>query len=147
MLLPIRPNGTTGWIKREDVTLARNPFRIVVDRSAHRLQVFEGSQVLHDVPVAIGTGATPTPVGDFYIVELLRPDRPDGPYGPFAFGLSGFSETAPDFAGGNGVIGLHGTNEPATLGRDVSHGCVRVHNDVVALLAGSIPLGTPVSVR
>ena len=62
----------------------------------------------------------------------------------FAFGLSGFSETLTSFRGGDGVIGIHGTDEPEALGTDVSHGCVRVDNDVITSMAGLIPLGTPV---
>jgi lipoprotein-anchoring transpeptidase ErfK/SrfK len=96
--------------------------------------------------VAIGTGATPTPLGRFYIIELLQPPDPTGPYGPFAFGLSGFSETLTSFAGGDGVIGIHGTNDPVALGTDVSHGCIRMANDVIETLAGVIPLGTPVAI-
>ena len=99
-------------------------------------------EIRWETTVAIGTGATPTPIGDFYIIELLRPPTADGPYGPFAFGLSGFSETLTDYAGGQGVIGIHGTNDPASLGSDVSHGCVRVDNDVITEMAGELPLGT-----
>ncbi|MGH1488935.1 MAG: L,D-transpeptidase [Acidimicrobiales bacterium] len=144
--LPIRPNGATGWIRLADVSLSSNTFRIEIDRATHRMQVFEGSKTLIDTSVAIGTGATPTPVGQFYIIELLQPDRADGPYGPFAFGLSGFSEALPNFAGGDGVIGVHGTNNPSALGQDVSHGCVRVSNDVIELMVTMIPLGTPVTI-
>lgn len=144
--LPIRPNGSTGWVRTEDVELSSNPFRIEIDRLAHRMQVFRGSDQLIDTTVAIGTGATPTPIGQFYIIELLKPDTDDGPYGPFAFGLSGFSETLPNFAGGQGVIGVHGTDDPAALGQDVSHGCVRVSNEIISVMAGLIPLGTPVAI-
>ena len=50
------------------------------------------------------------------------------------------------FAGGEGVIGLHGTNAPDLLGTAASHGCVRVENDTITALASMIPLGTPVTV-
>ncbi len=51
------------------------------------------------------------------------------------------------YAGGNGQLGIHGTSEPWSIGRDVSHGCIRVHNGVVRRLARIIPLGTPVVIR
>ena len=100
-----------------------------------------------DTTVAIGTGETPTPIGAFYLTELLRPPDPDGPYGPFAYGLSGFSESLDSFNGGPGIIGIHGTNAPELLGRDVSHGCVRVGNNVISEMATFLPLGTPVLIH
>lgn len=142
--LPVRPNGTTGWVRTAELTLSVNPYRIEVDRGSHTLRVLRGGELWLETDVAIGTGNTPTPVGEFYIIELLQPPSPDGIYGPFAFGLSGFSETLTSFAGGEGVIGIHGTNEPDAIGTDVSHGCIRVVNDVISELAGVIPLGTPV---
>lgn len=142
--LPVRPNGTTGWVPLDQLELSLNPFRIEIDAGDHRLQVWRGQDQILDTVVAIGTGATPTPRGRFYVIELLQPPRPDGLYGPYAFGLSGFSETLQSFAGGDGVIGIHGTDEPEALGTDVSHGCVRVDNDVITSMAGLIPLGTPV---
>lgn len=147
VLLPVRPNGTTGWVRADDVSLFRNPFRIEIDTGGHSLVVFnENNEWLRTV-IAIGTGDTPTPIGRFYITELLRPPTPGGPYGSFAFGLSGFSETLLNYAGGDGVIGIHGTNEPGSLGSNVSHGCVRMANDVIEELAGVLPLGTPVIIR
>ena len=73
-------------------------------------------------------------------------DDPNGPYGPYAFGLSGLSEQLTSFNGGNGRLGLHGTNEPDSIGQDVSNGCIRVANDVVIQLAELLPLGTPVQI-
>ena len=144
VLLPVRPNGTTGWIRYADVTLFRNPFRVEVDISEHRLTVLEAGRPRTETSVGIGTGATPTPVGAFYLTELLQPPDPGGPYGPYAFGLSGYSETLDSFQGEDAVIGIHGTDDPASVGGDVSHGCIRVPNDVITELARYLPLGTPV---
>jgi lipoprotein-anchoring transpeptidase ErfK/SrfK len=94
--------------------------------------------------VAIGNGDTPTPIGEFYLIELLRPSNPDGAYGPFAYGLSGYSETLESFNGGDGVIGIHGTNRADQLGQDVSHGCIRVANPTITEMTQFLPLGTPV---
>lgn len=144
VLLPVRPNGTTGWVQADDVELAQTPYRIEIDVSDHRLRVLQGDEEQIATDVGIGTGDTPTPIGSFYLFELLQPLEPNGPYGTYAFGLSGFSETLETFNGGNGVIGIHGTNEPSSLGTDVSHGCIRVANDVIDEMVGFLPLGTPV---
>jgi len=140
----VRPNGTTAWIAAGTVTLSRNRFRIEVDVSDHRLVVWDSDQVVVDTPVGIGTGSTPTPIGSFYLIELLAPADPGGIYGPYAFGLSGYSETLASFNGGEGVIGIHGTDDPTSIGRDSSHGCIRVPNETIAHMASILPLGTPV---
>jgi lipoprotein-anchoring transpeptidase ErfK/SrfK len=147
VMLPVRPNGTVGWIRTRDVDLSLDPFRIEIDVSERRLDLYERDVRTLSTEIAVGAGATPTPFGKFYLAELLQPPDPGGVYGPFAFGLSGFSETLDRFAGGEGVVGIHGTNEPSSLGREVSHGCIRVHNDVIVNLATTVPLGTPVSIR
>ncbi|MEL7158475.1 MAG: L,D-transpeptidase family protein [Actinomycetota bacterium] len=147
VLLPVRPNGSSGWIPVEDLELTRNRYRIDLDVSRHELTLYRDGAKLLTTEVGIGTGATPTPIGRFYLTELLRPPDPTGVYGPYAYGLSGFSETLDSFNGGPGIIGIHGTNQPELLGTDVSHGCVRVHNDVIAELATFLPLGTPVAIH
>jgi lipoprotein-anchoring transpeptidase ErfK/SrfK len=147
-LLPVRPNGSRGWLRRDQVTLSRNPFAVQVALGAHHLVVTEAGQAVLEAPIGVGTSNTPTPGGTYYIKELLRPPDPVGPYGPYAYGLSGYSNTLDDFAGGEGVIGLHGTNDPASLGTDVSHGCIRLANEVVSRLVEEVglPLGTPVAI-
>lgn len=146
VLLPVRPNGTTGWIPLSSVELTINPYRIEVDASAYELTVFRYGSEQMRTTIAIGNGATPTPIGDFYLIELLRPTNPGGVYGPFAYGLSGYSDTLQSFNGGEGVIGIHGTNQPNLLGQDVSHGCIRVANPTIAEMTEFLPLGTPVSI-
>jgi lipoprotein-anchoring transpeptidase ErfK/SrfK len=147
VMLPVRPNGTAGWIRTSDVDLSLDPFRIEIDVSERRLDLYEGEVLTLSTEIAVGVGATPTPHGEFYLAELLQPPDPNGVYGPYAFGLSGFSETLDRFAGGDAVIGIHGTNDPSSLGSEVSHGCIRVHNDVIVDLAATVPLGTPVSIH
>jgi lipoprotein-anchoring transpeptidase ErfK/SrfK len=95
----------------------------------------------------VGRAATPTPAGQFYVTELLRPPNARGAYGPYAFTLSAYSNVYQRFGSGDGAVGLHGTNEPRSLGADASHGCVRVSNDVIQRLAATLPLGTPVVIR
>jgi len=145
--LPIRPNGSTGWLRVADVTLSRNPYRIDLAVSDYQLTVFRHDEPVLTTTVAIGTGDTPTPIGDFYLIELLQTPDPSGLYGPFAYGLSSFSDTLDSFNGGPGIIGIHGTNQPELLGSNVSHGCVRVDNAIISEMATFLPLGTPVSIH
>lgn len=146
VLLPVRPNGSQGWIRASDVQLSTHTFHIDVPLSALRITVYDGEEVILDEPVGIGTSDTPTPGGRYYLKELLQPPDPDGAYGPFAYGLSGFSDQLTSFAGGDGVIGLHGTNDPSSIGRQVSHGCIRMSNEGITFLAGILPLGVPVQI-
>lgn len=148
VLLPVRPNGTTGWIRSEDVELATNDYQLVVELDAHRVTLTRGEEVLVQEPVGVGRANAPTPGGRFYIKELLQPPEPGTVYGPYAYGLSGFSNVFETFNGGNGVIGIHGNNDPASIGTDVSAGCIRLDNDTIVRMVEEIglPLGTPVEV-
>ncbi len=144
--VPVRPNGTTGWVRTDDVTLEVTDYRITVELTAHRLTVHRGTELVADETIGVGVQATPTPPGTYFVTELLEPPDPTGPYGPFAFGLSGFSDILTEFGGGDGSLGIHGTDDPSTLGTDVSNGCIRIRNEAVTDLAGTLPLGTPVQI-
>jgi lipoprotein-anchoring transpeptidase ErfK/SrfK len=147
VLLPVRPNLSEGWVSRSDVQLAFDPYRIEVQLRQHRMTVWRGKSVAERDPVGVGRRAvTPTPFGLYYITELLKQPDPTGIYGPYAFGLSAYSDVLHEFAGGNGEVGIHGTNEPWFVGTDVSHGCIRVYNSVITRLARELPLGTPVRI-
>lgn len=145
--LPVRPNGTLGWIPVSDVTLTETTYRVVVNRAADTLTVFNGGDQVLQVPAAVGRPLTPTPAGDTYLWELIRPDNPHGAYGPYIFGLALFSDSYAVFNGGDAQIGIHGQDEPWSIGHPVSHGCVRLDNSVIAELAGMLPLGTPVTIQ
>jgi lipoprotein-anchoring transpeptidase ErfK/SrfK len=147
VLLPIRPNGSTGWVKASDVKLSTTTHRVEIDAKAFKFTVFDGDKVLRTSKVATGEGGTPTPAGRFYFTELLKPPNPNGDYGAYAFGLSGFSPTLKTFAGGRGQLAVHGTNNTSALGGKVSHGCVRVSNDDITWMAKNLAIGTPVVVK
>jgi lipoprotein-anchoring transpeptidase ErfK/SrfK len=148
VLLPIRPNGTTGWIERSDVTLSQHEFRIVVALGAHMITVYKGdTSVVDQEPIGVGTRDTPTPGGLYYTKELYKLPNAGGPYGPFAYALSGYSDVLTDFAGGDGVLGIHGTNDPSAIGHDISHGCIRMSNAGITKLAQTLPLGVPVEIQ
>ncbi|MFN2545161.1 MAG: L,D-transpeptidase, partial [Actinomycetota bacterium] len=145
-LLPLRPNGTYGYVLADALTLSRTWYRIDVDRAAHRLTLSRACDVAGTYPVGVGKASTPTPAGRFYLTALLKPPAPDTVYGAYAYGLSGYSSAITDWRWG-GVIGLHGTNDPSSIGRSVSHGCIRMRNRDIAALARILPLGTPVLIR
>lgn len=147
VLLPIRPNGTTGWIRAGDVATATTTYAVGVDLGAHKVTLYEAGEPVVETDAVVGASETPTPVGTFYVTDPvdLRAE-PDGAYGAFALGLSGFSEVLYEFAGGPGQLALHGTNRPDQLGQDLSNGCVRVPNEVILQLAERLPLGTPVHI-
>src|SRR5579884_2518416 len=144
VMLPVRPNGATGWIQRSAVQLFDDSYRVVVHLDSHSLVLMDDGAVIETHPVIVGMPSAPTPTGDFYVTELLKAPDPNGPYGPYAFGLSGFSDTYSEFDGGPGQIAIHGTDQPGLMGQNASHGCVRVTNDVVSHLATVLPLGSPV---
>ena len=145
--LPQRPNESTGWIRSRAVTVLRNPYRVDISLHSHRLELWNGEQRVLQAQTVVGKPSTPTPVGMFFIVDLMRQPDPHGSYGPFAFNLSAHSRVLFHFAGGDGVVAIHGTNEPGLLGESASHGCVRVSNPVIRRLARVLPLGTPVRIR
>jgi lipoprotein-anchoring transpeptidase ErfK/SrfK len=144
--LPVRPNGSLGWIRTAAVSLSETSYHLFISVPARTVTVtYRGRPVL-TVPAAVGKPSTPTPPGQTYLWELIRPDDPAGAYGPFIFGLGWFSDSYAVFNGGDAQIGIHGQDEPSSLGQPVSHGCVRLSNDVITRLAGLLPLGTPVTI-
>lgn len=144
--LPIRPNGSTGWIPAAGVSLTQTDYRVAVSRANRSLTVTKAGLVVLTTPVAVGKASTPTPPGSTYLWELVRPDDPKGPYGPYIFGLAEYSDAYAVFNGGDAQIGMHGQDEPWSIGFAVSNGCIRLPNDVIVKLAGMLPLGTPVTI-
>jgi lipoprotein-anchoring transpeptidase ErfK/SrfK len=144
--LPLRPNGSSGYVRARDVLVARVTARIVVDLSARRLTLYRAGRRVLSTPAAVGAPATPTPTGGYYVNQRLIPADAGGPYGPGAIGISGFSPVLVHWAQG-GPIAIHGTNAPWSIGRAVSSGCIRVRNGVLRRLWGVAVVGTPVEIR
>lgn len=145
--LPARPNGSTGWIRLSQVSVSGHNYRVVIDLSNRRLSAYRGRRRLMRVAVGVGEAVTPTPTGLYFITELLKQPDNSGTYGPWAFGLSAYSNVLNEFAGADGILGIHGTNEPWAVGTNVSHGCIRVNNRTISRLARTLPVGTPVRIR
>ncbi|MCU1355047.1 MAG: ErfK/YbiS/YcfS/YnhG family protein [Acidimicrobiales bacterium] len=143
--LPTRPNGGTAWVESNTVAVSKTGLRVFVDLPARNIRVEDGGKQVFDAKVAIGTTDNPTPTGATFVTELIQNQKPAGSYGPYAFGLALHSNTLTEFQGGDGQVGIHGTNHPELIGDRVSHGCVRLNNaDVTKLVDLQLPLGVPV---
>ncbi|MGH8957946.1 MAG: L,D-transpeptidase [Acidimicrobiia bacterium] len=144
--LPGRPNEANGWARAEQFRFGRVDQRIEVDLTTMTLTFFEKGEPVITTSVAIGSPTNPTPAGDFFVTDIVVLTDPSGPWGPNALGLSARSDTITEFNGGDGIIGIHGTNRPDRIGEPVSLGCVRVPNEIIAQIAGRVQLGIPVSI-
>ena len=143
--LPQRPNGSIGWISAAAVSQHRLEYSLTVSTEKNTLSLYHGTALVKRYTAATGTGGTPTPHGSFYLTELLAPTNAG--YGPYAFGLSAFSDVLSSFGGGPGQIGLHGTDDAASIGTASSHGCIRLANADITTLAQLLPLGTPITIE
>jgi hypothetical protein len=144
VLVPVKPNGTVGYVRARVVNLRLLRSHVLIDVSARRLTVSHRGRILLRTKAAVGARATPTPLGRFYVNQRFR-DDPNGPYGWAAIGISAFSEVLTGWPQG-GPVAIHGTNRPSLLGLPVSNGCIRVSNDAIQRLWRLAPTGTPVLV-
>jgi hypothetical protein len=144
--LPVLPNGSTGWVRRAALGgYGSVDTQLVVRLDDLRATLYRAGRPVFRADVGVGTARAPTPRGRFYVRNRLT--RYASPaYGPVAFGTSARSETLTDWPGG-GFVGIHGTNRPDLLPGRVSHGCIRMRNEDILVLARLMPVGTPVTVR
>ena len=111
-----------------------NQYSITINLAARKLTLFKNGVVFKTYPVAIGKPSTPTPKGNFKLINKAH--NPGGPFGARWLGLS-----AP-----NGDYGIHGTNNPSSIGKAVSNGCIRTYNNNIIELYNLVPKGTPVKI-
>jgi len=144
--IPMRPNGSTGWVRAEDLdTFHLTHVQIVANRSRLRMYLYDRGHLVWSAPVAVGKASTPTPAGHFWIRERFKIADPTSGYWPYAFGTSDYS-TLTDWPGG-GVVGIHGPyHQPRNIPGRVSHGCIRLRTADDAWLARHVGLGTPIRV-
>jgi lipoprotein-anchoring transpeptidase ErfK/SrfK len=133
----------TGWIRLAGLRRSSTPISVLVDLSQHRLTVRRLGRVIMRVPVAIGSPSTPTPPGRYFVTERV-PFSPGSSYGAFVFGISGIQTRLP--CCGN-LLAIHGTNNPSSIGRSVSAGCVRVGSAALQRLKPLLLWGTPVVIQ
>jgi lipoprotein-anchoring transpeptidase ErfK/SrfK len=131
---------------------------VKIETKTNMLGVFEADKLVAAYPVTIGSAHTASPIGEWkvrqvvklpgfrYDEEMLKHGRrsgnfhilPPGPRSPVGVIWIALNKKG---------IGLHGTNEPETIGRSVSHGCVRLSNWDVVRLAQKVKAGVPVSIQ
>ena len=122
---------------------------IVIDLSNFRLYLNQEGEQIGDYPIAIGAPGSPTPVGKTEIIRRVRYPT----YYPPRWGEKGLSPVAPGPDNPVGTrwldlswpfYGIHGTNNPASIGTAVSAGCIRMFNEDIEELFELVRVGTPV---
>ncbi len=106
---------------------------IDISTSKHQLKLFDGNRLIKAYPIAVGKILSPTPTGTYKIINKQR--NPGRQFGVLWMGLS-----KPHY-------GIHGTNTPASIGKNVSHGCIRMFNHDVLELSSRVPIGTRVVIH
>jgi lipoprotein-anchoring transpeptidase ErfK/SrfK len=147
VMLPGRPNGSTGWISQRATVSSQTGWHIVVDTSSRRVTVYRRSRPGRVFKAVVGKASTPTPLGKFFVEEAIQlPPTATG--APYALALSARSTVLQEFDGGPGQIALHGLrNVGGRLGTAVSHGCVRLDNGAMRWLVARVGPGVPVTIR
>jgi lipoprotein-anchoring transpeptidase ErfK/SrfK len=141
--IPMRPNGTYGWVPAGTVSLAPTQGQIKISLDRRTIDLYwKGKHVWH-AKVAVGAPGRETPLGKYFVAARFVPYH-DPFLGVFAVETSAYSKLT-EWPGG-GVVGIHGTSLPQLLGQAVSHGCVRVANVTAEKLKRYAPLGTPISI-
>lgn len=147
--LPIRPNGTTGWVASDRVQVLRTPYFVVIDISKRDLTVYRAGRRVKHTLVVVGAPRTPTPTGEHFMAERLKQTYAGGFDGSWVLPIA-FSNVWMSFDGGPGRVAMHGRGGAAfatPLGTAGSNGCIRMPNAFIAYLAATLPEGTPVRVQ
>ncbi len=146
VMLPGRPNGSTGWIAQQDTRPRVTPWRIGVDLDTRGVTAYRDGRIARTFQAVIGKPSTPTPSGRFFVEESVK--MPVGqPGGPYALALSARLNVLQEFEGGPGQVAIHGSvNLNAPLGTAASFGCIRLANASIDWLSRRIPPGTPVTI-
>jgi lipoprotein-anchoring transpeptidase ErfK/SrfK len=142
--IPMRPNGTYGWIPASSVSLSPTAGQIVVNVATRTIDLYWHGKHRYHAKVAVGAPGKETPLGHYFVAARFVPYH-DPFLGVFAVETSAYSKLT-EWPGG-GVVGIHGTSEPQLLGMAVSHGCVRVANSTAVQLKRFAPLGTPIWIK
>ena len=141
------PNGTQAWISASTVTIVGQTEMLVADLSDRTLTRFKNGQPVGQWQVGIGKPSAQTPTGDFFLWSKWTPDQGSHPaYGNGVLAVSARSNQLESWQGASPLIGIHGTNRASDLGREVSHGCIRMSNDAIQTLLAELPLGVPVQI-
>jgi L,D-transpeptidase-like protein len=135
-----------GWIRLGGLRRERSRVRVEVDLSRHTVIVRRLGRAMFSAPGATGAPSSPTPVGEYFVTDRV-PFTPGGALGSFAFGISGIQPRLPAGWSGGNQLAIHGTNQPWSIGRDASAGCIRVSEETLDRLLPLLVYGTPVIVH
>ncbi len=146
VLLPVRPNRSSGWVftGADDFERAENDYLVTVDLAAFRLEVSEKDRKVGAWTVGTGKPEYPTPTGRTYILASLKETVTE--FSPYILPLGAHSDSHETFGGGPGTVALHGWPDATPFGVAGSDGCIRVPNDALDLLL-TLPLATVVIVK
>jgi lipoprotein-anchoring transpeptidase ErfK/SrfK len=137
---------TEGWIPLKGLERETTWITVKVDLSEHSVRVFKRNELLYRVAGATGAPSSPTPPGEYFVTDRVAFSK--GSYlGSFAFGISGIQPRLPAGWSGGNQLAIHGTNNPSSIGKSVSAGCVRVSEWALAKFKPLLSLGTPVLVQ
>src|SRR5205823_12863713 len=125
---------------------ARTRVRVLAHLSRHRIVVLRAGRTIARFVAATGSPTSPTPTGNYFVTDRVAFPR-TSPYGSFAFGISGIQPRLPSGWSGGDQLAIHGTNDPASIGRSVSTGCLRVGERALARLKLLLERGTPVVIE
>jgi lipoprotein-anchoring transpeptidase ErfK/SrfK len=122
---------------------------LIVNKKNNQLAYFENNKIVKTVSVATGKSTDLTPEGKFTIVVKAKEpyyrkkDIPGGsPENPLGSRWIGFDAEGTD----GRTFGLHGNNNPDSIGRYVTAGCVRLFEEDIQWLFDHIPIGTKVHI-
>jgi lipoprotein-anchoring transpeptidase ErfK/SrfK len=144
--LPYKWPRREGWIRIKSLSRDTTRVQVEVDLSQHMVIVRRFGKVLFRAPGATGASYSPTPVGEYFVTDRV-PFGGGSALGSFAFGISGIQPRLPTGWSGGNQLAIHGTNNPSSIGRSVSAGCVRVSETTLDRLMPLLKYGTPVIVH
>ena len=144
-VLSERIPGRVGWIPADAAELLLEPWSLHIDLSARRITVRRDGKVVRRIRAAIGAPDSPTPTGRFAVTDTLRLVG-EGPYGCCAIALTARQRNIPQGWTGGDRVAIHGTNQPGSIGRAASHGCLRAADGDLRWLLARIPLGSHVRI-
>ena len=134
------------------------PTAVKIDTQSSMLALYENEKLVAAYPVTLGSGQTESPVGEWVVrgVATMPTFRHDEKMLKEGERSDDFHMLAPGPNNPVGVvwialnkkgIGLHGTEDPDSIGRSVSHGCVRLANWDIVRVAAKVKGGVPVSIQ
>ncbi|MEP6909319.1 MAG: L,D-transpeptidase [Actinomycetota bacterium] len=145
---PALGNKQLGWVNtnRTGLRVLKRNVRVEVDLSKRTLTLIKHGVVSRRDAVAIGSSATPTPPGEFYVTDKLAGPDFGSYYGCCILALSGRQPNLPQGWSGGDRLAIHGTPK-ADFGQAVTNGCLHLPSEVLQVLMRDVPLGTPVRIR